>query len=137
NGEQLSEFRVNSLTARHEGVPTVFLSGDEKLCVGAALVEPDIVTVVTHRGVGHSSVGLHPADTRQQIRDGVQRALAGVGNQPLQSMPDAFRLEIRYRNQLDAYSSSFYPGVSLADDVTIEFETKDWFEILRLLQFVK
>jgi D-amino peptidase len=63
--------------------------------------------------------------------------LAGVGNQPLQPMPDAFRLAIRYRNQLDAYSSSFYPGVSLADDVTIEFETKDWFEILRLLQFVK
>jgi D-amino peptidase len=137
NGEQLSEFRVNSLTARHEGVPTVFLSGDEKLCAGAALVEPDIVTVATHRGVGHSTVGLHPTDTRQQIRDGVQRALAGVGNQPLQPMPDAFRLAIRYRNQLDAYSSSFYPGVSLADDVTIEFETKDWFEILRLLQFVK
>jgi D-amino peptidase len=52
-------------------------------------------------------------------------------------MPDAFRLAIRYRNQLDAYSSSFYPGAWLADDVTVEFETKDWFEILRLLQFVR
>ena len=137
NGEQLSEFRVNSLTARHEGVPTIFLSGDETLCAEASVTEPDIVTVATHRGVGHSTVGLHPTDTRQQIRDGVQRALAGVGNQPLQPMPDAFRLAIRYRNQLDAYSSSFYPGAWLADDVTVEFETKDWFEILRLLQFVK
>ena len=137
NGEQLSEFRVNSLTARHEGVPTIFLSGDETLCAEASVTEPDIVTVATHRGVGHSTIGLHPTDTRQQIRDGVQRALADVGNHPLQPMPDALRLACRYRAQRDAYSSSFYPGAWLADDVTVEFETKDWFEILRLLQFVK
>ena len=137
NGEQLSEFRVNSLTARSEGVPTVFLSGDETLCAEAKSVEPNIITVATHRGIGHSSFALHPADTRQKIQDGVRQAMTRTINQPLLSMPDTFNLKIRYRNQLDAYSSSFYPGVSLTDDVTIEFRTNDWFEILRLLQFVK
>ena len=52
-------------------------------------------------------------------------------------MPDGFKLKIRYRYPSDAYWSSFYPGVSLVNDVTIEFETQDWFEILRLLQFIR
>lgn len=137
NGEQLSEFRVNSLTARNEGVPTVFLSGDENLCEEASETEPEIVTVATHRGIGDSTIGLNPTEVLQKIGDGVQRALARVESIPIQAMPDGFILKIRYHHPSEAYWSSFFPGVSLANDVTIEFETQDWFEILRLLQFVK
>lgn len=137
NGERLSEFRVNSLTARLEGVPAVFLSGDETLCAEASVAEPGIVTVATHRGVGKSTVGLHPGDARQQIHDGVYRALSEVGSHQLQPMPTAFVLDICYRSHLDAYSASFYTGALLTDDVTIRFETDEWFEVLRTLQFVK
>jgi hypothetical protein len=38
------------------------------------------------------------------------------------------QLKIRYHHPSDAFWSSFFPGVSLANDVTIEFETQDWFE---------
>ena len=128
---------MNSLTARNEGIPTVFLSGDENLCEDATKVEPEIVTVATHRGIGDSTIGQNPIEGLQKIGDGVQRALARVKSIPIQTMPDGFKLKIRYLHPSDAYWSSFYPGVSLANDVTIEFETQDWFEILRLLQFVR
>ena len=36
----------------------------------------------------------------------------------------------------DAYRRSFYPGARLLDPMTIGYETDDWFEVLRLLQFV-
>ena len=137
NGEQLSEFRVNSLTVRNKGIPTVFLSGDENLCEDASKAEPEIVTFATHRGIGDSTIGRNLIEGLQKIGDGVQRALARVKSIPIQTMPDEFKLKIRYLHPSDAYWSSFYPGVSLANDVTIEFEPQDWFEILRLIQFVR
>lgn len=74
---------MNSLTARNEGVPTVFLSGDENLCEEASEAEPEIVTVATHRGIGDSTIGLNPTEVIQKIGDGVQRALARVEPIPI------------------------------------------------------
>jgi D-amino peptidase len=137
NSERLSEFRVNSLTARAEGVPTVFLSGDASLCDEAVQAEPGIVTVTTHTGVGASTFGRHPADSIEQIKEGVGRALTDLPDAALQPMPKPYTLEIRYRIPLDAYAASFYPGAVLMSDDTVRVETGEWFEVLRALQFLK
>ena len=36
----------------------------------------------------------------------------------------------------DAYRRAFYPGAHLVDPVTIGFQTRDWLEVMRMLQFV-
>ena len=137
NGERLSEFRVNSLTARAEGVPTVFLSGDTSLCAEAVQAEPGIVTVATHTGSGASTLGHHPADSIDRIREGVTQALKSLPDSALQTMPTPYRLQVRYGIPLDAYAASFYPGATLVDDDTVRFETGEWFEVLRALQFLR
>ena len=37
----------------------------------------------------------------------------------------------------DAYRRACYPGAQLVGPVTIGFETREWFEVISLLQFVR
>jgi D-amino peptidase len=135
NGERLSEFRCNSLTGRSLGIPSVFLSGDEALCKEAQGWEPEITTVVTQRGVGRSTISIHPARSLEQIREGAARAIQG--RQAPAAMPGPYRLDVRFREHMDAYRFSFYPGAVAVTDDTTRFETDTWFEVLRALRFAR
>jgi len=52
-------------------------------------------------------------------------------------MPDAFSLEIRYRDHAEAYRFAFYPGTEAVADDTVRFQTDSWFELLRALRFAR
>jgi D-amino peptidase len=45
-------------------------------------------------------------------------------------------VQVVRKDARDAYRRAFYPGARLIDPVTIGFETREWFEVMRLLQFV-
>ena len=135
NGSPLSEFRINNYTGRLEGVPAVFISGDEALCSEATSLEPDIVAIATHKGVGHSTLGLHPSESRARIQDGVKQAILKGRDRQVLPLPDRFTLTVRYRNHVGAYRASFYPGLELISDDTVQLETDEWFEILRFMNF--
>ena len=135
NGSPLSEFRINNYTGRLEGVPTVFISGDESLCSEAMALEPDIVAIATHKGMGHSTVGLHPSESRSRIQDGVKQAIIGGRDREVLRLPDRFTLKVRYRTHVGAYRASFYPGLELISDDTVQLETDEWFEVLRFMNF--
>ncbi len=135
NGECLSEFRVNSLTGRSLGVPSVFLSGDQALCEEARRYEPALTTVATLRGIGHSTISPHPTESLEAIRSGVIHALA---ERPAPGeMPDSFRLDIRFRAQMDAHRFSFYPGAEAIADDTVRFQTDCWFDLVCALRFAR
>jgi len=135
NGAVLSEFRCNSLTGRSEGVPSVFLSGDEALCETAQEEEPGILTVATQKGVGASSINVHPAWSLEEIHAGVARAVAERQDPP--PMPESFRLDIRYRQHMDAYRFSFYPGAEAVGSDTVRFESDRWFDVIRAIRFAR
>ena len=50
-------------------------------------------------------------------------------------LPEKFELEIRYNNPVDAYKASFYPGATHVGQRTIRYETREYFEVLRMLLF--
>ena len=104
------------------------------MCSEAIALEPDIVAIATHKGVGHSTLGLHPSESRSRIRDGVKRGIIDRGNQVL-PLPDRFNLKVRYRTHVGAYRASFYPGLELISDDTVQLETDEWFEVLRFMNF--
>ena len=138
NGSPLSEFRINNYTGRLEGVPAVFISGDESLCSEAIALEPDIVAIATHKGVGHSTLGLHPSESRSRIQDGVKRAIIGGRDRQVLPLPDdGFVLTVSYRSHVGAYRASFYPGLQLVSDNTVQLETDEWFEVLRFMNFAR
>lgn len=136
NGEWASEFLLHAYAAALEGVPVVFVSGDEELCGEVATFDPAIVTVPVTRGLGAATLARHPAEARDAIRAGVTRALARpLAARPMK-LPPRFDVRVVRKDQRDAYRASFYPGARLADPTTVAFETTEWFEVMRLLQFV-
>jgi D-amino peptidase len=116
-------------------VPVVFLSGDAGICAEAEAHIPGITTVAVKRGIGDSTINLHPQLAIDRIREGVQKALQANIITKAIKLPDHFRIEIKYKNHASAYRNSFYPGAKLEAPDTIAFETDDYFEVLRLLLF--
>ncbi len=134
NGVHASEFLLHAYTAALVGVPVMFVSGDEGLCAEVKDFDDRIVTCPVMRGVGPSTVSLHPEASREHIRAGVEEALQNKPWKP--SLPESFEVEITYKTATDAYQKSFYPGARQISGSSIGFETNDWFEVMRLLRFV-
>ena len=136
NGKPASEFTVHALASTMLGVPTVFVSGDKGLMDEVAETNPYIGRCAVKEGRGQSTVSMTPAAAVAAIRAGAEKALAGDRKSCLLKLPDRFMLDVVYGNPTDAYRHSWYPGASHAGDRTIRFETGDYFEILRMLNYV-
>ena len=136
NGEWASEFLLHAYAASLERVPVVFVSGDEELCAEVHTFDPDIATVAVARGIGAATLARHPAETRDAIEREVQRALERPRLVEPVKLPPRFDVRVVRKDARDAYRASFYPGARLVDATTVGYETTEWFEVMRLLQFV-
>jgi D-amino peptidase len=136
NGVPLSEFGLYARLAAYCGVPVAFLSGDEAICAESALYNPAIHTCPVSYGVGASSVSLSPTAARHAIRQGVTTALKRDIPRAHPSLPAHFDIDVTYNTPHHAYQFSWYPGAKHIGNRTIRFETPDFFEIKRFLQFV-
>jgi D-amino peptidase len=136
NDEPASEFLLNTYTATSVGVPVAFLSGDEDLCAEVRRYNEAIQTYATMRGVGQSTVSVHPEVAVKGIRDGVREALDGRDlKKTRRPLPERFVVELDYKLPREAYGRSFFPGARLVRDATLRFETTEWFEVLRMFMF--
>jgi D-amino peptidase len=136
NGQVISEFTINAYTAALEKVPVVLVSGDAGLCRDAAALVPGLTGVAVKQGQGHSTINIHPRLAVEQIRQAAAQALQGDLSRCQVALPEHFSVEIRYKEHTRAYAASFYPGASLNGPHTLQFETSDYFEVLRLFSFV-
>lgn len=135
NGEDASEFVINTYTALYEKVPVVFVSGDLELCEHAEQVIDGIQTVGVKSGVGASSVNLHPKTAADKIRESVQKVLEDDCSKKMYELPEYFETVVTYNHAKDAYRPSFYPGAQLISPRSVSFESDDYFEILRFYLF--
>jgi D-amino peptidase len=136
NGVRASEFLVHALASSMLGVPTVFVSGDQGLMADVEAANPAITRCAVKEGRGQSTLSMTPAAACRVIRDGVTAALAGDRAKALLKVPDKTVVEITYNNPNLAYRHSWYPGASHVGNRTIRFESQDYFEILRMLNYV-
>lgn len=131
-----SEFLLHAYAAALHAVPVVFVSGDEGVCWDVSAVNERIQTVAVNSGVGGSTISIHPKTAVKKIHDGVEHALKGNLALCKILLPDRFTLELRYKEHSKAYRASYYPGAVRANTHTVTFETRDYFEVLRMLLFV-
>lgn len=136
NGTFASEFFLHTYAAALVDVPVVFVSGDEGLCWDVSSLNERILTLAVNSGIGNSTVSMHPKLAVKKIREGVEAALTGNRELCKISLPAQFNMELRYKDHAKAYRASYYPGARRAGTHTVAFETKDYFEILRMLLFV-
>jgi len=130
-----SEFRISSYTAGLVRVPVVFLSGDAGVCEEAKAFIPGVGVVPTMRGVGSSTVSIHPGLAVERIRAGVEEALKGDLARCRVELPADFSIEVRYKQHTNAYAAGFYPGARLQDSYTVVYDASDWFDVLRFFLF--
>jgi D-amino peptidase len=135
NGQYAAEFMISAYTAGLMGVPVVFVSGDAGVCQEAHALIPGLLSVAVMEGVGSSTTSIHPLLAVDQIRTGVETALKGDVDKCRLQLPDHFSVELRYRNHASAYHMSFFPGVTLKEPHTVQFETDAYFEVLRFFLF--
>ena len=136
NDQYVSEFWLHGHAAALHGVPVVFISGDHGICEEAKQVNSNIVTFPVQHGVGDSIISIHPQVAIDNIQAKVTQALKQDKSACVLKLAKEFNVEIRYKNHTKAYRASFYPGATAKDTHTIEFKTKNYFDVLRLISFV-
>ncbi len=136
NDRPFSEFAFAAYAATHHDVPVALISGDEGVCAEATELCPQISAVPVKRGVGASTISIHPDAACERIRQAAETALAGDLPSRVISLPSRFSIDVVFRRHADAYAGSFYPGATLTDPSTVQFETDDYFEVLRMLSFL-
>ena len=136
NGRTTSEFYIHALAGSMMDVPTVFVTGDEGLMEEVQATNAQIGRCAVKRGVGQSTVTMTPKAAVAAIRQGAETALKSDPRQSLIPLPDSFVLEITYANPVTAYRMSWYPGAGHSGDRTIRYETANYLDVLRMLNFV-
>jgi D-amino peptidase len=103
NGTYVGEFGARALVAGRQGVPTVFLSGDDKACHEAEMFVPEIETVAVKQGTGEESARhLSQSEAVKRVREGAARAAERVGEiPPLTGIDPPYELEMRYYDPVD------------------------------------
>ncbi len=136
NERYASEFLLYAYTAASVDVPLVFLSGDEGVCREAESLNPEITTVPVMRGMGGSTLSIHPKLAVERIRHEVERTVKEKKPACRIRLPDHFSVEVGFDTHAKAFRASFFPGVSLKEAHTVQFETDDYFEVLRAFLFI-
>lgn len=155
NGENVSEFHMNSYMAAHYGVPAVFLSGDAQMCDKAKQLIPSIETVAVKHCIGNATFNINPAKACRQIEQGVETALKKLTEcrisvdqscdpksydpksyDPKSYSPESYEVEINFKEATPAYRASFFPGVTQVDSKTVKFTAENAYEMMRTCMFI-
>ncbi len=76
NGNMIGEFGLRAAIAGELGIPTIYISGDDKACNEAKNLIPDIVTTTVMYGTGwESAVSIDPKRVHQNQTNDIQIAL--------------------------------------------------------------
>lgn len=112
----------------------MFVAGDCGLCQRVKAYDERIVIVPTNLGRGESVLARHPEVVLAEIRDGVAAALADPA--PVTPLPQRFALEVEYKETKRAWRGGLYPGARLVSDRVVLFESEQWLEVMRALEFI-
>ena len=136
NGHRASEFYIHALASSMLGVPTVFVSGDQGLMEEIERTNAHIGRCAVKQGRGQSTLSLTPAAACKAIRDGATHALRQDLSKSLLPVPERVILEIAYADPNLAERHRWYPGAEHVGNRTIRFETGNYFDVLRMLNYV-
>lgn len=135
NDIEISEFLLHGYLAATLKVPIILVTGDEQLIEEVNHVNPCIGTVAVKKGVGDSTVNMCPNTAVERIYSAAKLAMGDNFMDCLLPTMDNYQVKIRFIKQQTAYRASHYPGAFLLDDKTIQFETTEYINVMRLVQF--
>lgn len=120
NGVFIGEFGVSALLVGRYGVPTIFLSGDDKAAMEAKMFIPQIETVMTKYGTGIESAEHKDADAVcREIAVGAERAVRRMKKiPPYTRFQPPYELERRYYEPFPEAFRKNHPQGEFIDERT-------------------
>lgn len=119
NGRKTGEIGLDAAIAGDHGVPTIMVSGDDKVCEEARTFLPGVVTVCVKQGLDCQGGVLLPKErAHQRIREGAAQAVRQCRNLPPYRVehPVTLRLELVSRGVVPVHR----PHVKVVDGRTYE-----------------
>jgi D-amino peptidase len=138
NGKRASEGMLNAAIAGHFGVPVILISGDDQVIAEAhRTIDPKITGVAVKRAIGyHSADNLSPEVARGMIREATKAALGRLSSHRPFTLAKPVRLEITFKNMINAEILALLPNIERVDGATIAFTGKDVVEVTKFISFV-
>lgn len=127
NGVFIGEFGARALIAGLQGVPTVFLSGDDKAVLESRMFVPEIETAVVKQGRGIEAAEHLSGDKASfVIREGAAKAVQRISNiSPFTGISSPYVLEIAYLNPLQEGEGPKGREVEYINDRTVRIRSDD------------
>lgn len=128
NNTFIGEFGCRTLVAGMQGVPVIFISGDDKAIHEAQLLVPEIEPVVTKLGKGvEAAEHLDQEESCRLIRAGASRAIKRLGEfKPFREYSSPYTLEVRYYLPEDpANIKGKHAKAEMVDERTFRIVTDD------------
>lgn len=119
NGVPMGEFGCRAALAGSLGIPTVFISGDDKAVTEARTLVPGIYGAVVKLGRGiETAIHLSPQRARQLIRETAAKAAANAGRIPPFVLRAPYEQEIRLLRNTSVEAYRGRSGIEQIDDRT-------------------
>ena len=123
NEELVGEIGVERALAGEQGIPLVFVSGDDKGCEEAKALDPEIVTAVVKKSLDDAqAVCMSPAKTAQILKEAAKEAVAKAKSiaPKVTQMPVTIQVEFSDCRYLEIMKR-LYPDV-FVDERTVEMK---------------
>jgi len=121
NGRKVGEFGIDAGIASDRGIPTIMVSGDDKICAEACQWVPEVVTCQVKQGLTCQSARLLPlTQARHLISDKSAEAVAKIDTIPPMAVdrPVTLRIEVVERGATPTYRCR--PHLTMIDGRTWE-----------------
>lgn len=131
NDVYIGEFAAFANYAGLNGVPTIFLAGDDKAALEAQMFIPQIETSVTKYGKGiEAAEHLQPDEACRVIREGAAQAVRRlVEIPPFARFQPPYVFEARNYEPVDSAALANMPNAYLVDERTFRIETMNYREL--------
>jgi D-amino peptidase len=135
NGTPVPEAGVSAAIAGEFGVPVVFLSGDQSIGQEARQLLGPIETATVKQALGfYSAIMSHPDVTQRMIREGIKRGIERRAQIKPYRLARPIKLQLIFKDLVDAEHVSFFPGVERVDGRTVVFTVHDMIEGQRFME---
>jgi D-amino peptidase len=137
NGINMPEAGVNAAIAGYFGVPIVMISGDDAAVAEAQALIGNIEGAVVKRAISfHSAATMTPAAAQALIREAARRGVARRAELRPYALAAPVRLDLTFKNYLQAELASYLPGTERPTAHSIRFTGRDILVVSRLIEFL-
>jgi D-amino peptidase len=134
NGTTTPDAGLAAAIAGEFGVPVVFVSGDQAIGQQMRQLLGPIETVAVKQAIGfYAATTMHPEAAQRLIREGVKRGIERRGELKPYRLARPVKLEVTFKQTVNAEVVSYLPGVERPKGDTILFTGRDAIEVSKFL----